>query len=341
MKTKDIDQLIASPNFKKTFGNPTLISTHISWVILCDQKAFKIKKPIQYSFLDFSTLPKRKFYCQQELKLNQRLAGNMYESVGVVIKKNGRFNISESEPPLDGEVVDYVVVMQKQDTDWQMDKLVKNGAVRKEMLTPLIDILVSFHKNAAIVSKRDTTSVQHNFEDIGDQKTIIREKLGEHFVQIVDTALERSIAFINSHRQLLQKRSDDGFVRDCHGDLHTRNIFLNPKRTVVFDCIEFNDDIRQIDVLNELAFFCMDLEALDQKSLSQHFIAHYNEQWKVMRNKEEELLFIYYKAYRANIRAKVNALRVQSVDADMAEVLDDCKLYLNLMNQYISELQLL
>lgn len=340
MKADEIDQLIASPDFKRLYGNSTLVGTHISWVLLCDQKVFKIKKPIQYSFLDFSTLPMRRFYCQQELKLNRRLAGDMYERLGIVIKKNGELNIIESEPPKDIEVVDYAVVMKKQDTDWQMDKLVRRGAVSKEMLIPLIDILVSFHKNTDIVTKKDITSVQHNFEDIADQKAIIREQLGDHFVQIVETALERSTAFIKRRHQLLQKRSDDGFVRDCHGDLHTRNIFLNPKKPVVFDCIEFNDDIRQIDVLNELAFFCMDLEAFGQSTLSEYFIITYNKSWRVMRNAEEEQLFVYYKAYRANVRAKVNALRAQSAEENNSEALEDCALYLNLMNQYINELQL-
>ncbi len=134
----------------------------------------------------------------------------------------------------------------------------------------------------------------------------------------------------------MERRLKSGFFRDCHGDLHTRNIFLLPEPQP-FDCIEFNDDYRQIDTLNEVAFLCMDLDAMGRQDLSEVFIKHYNRLFTVMRNEEERKLFVYYKCYRANVRAKVNSLRARSTEDSIAKTkaLAEARKYLFLMEGYI------
>jgi aminoglycoside phosphotransferase family enzyme len=128
----------------------------------------------------------------------------------------------------------------------------------------------------------------------------------------------------------------NGFVRDCHGDLHSRNIFFMPEPQP-FDCIEFNDDFRKIDVLSEIAFLCMDLETFGRQDLADLFVAHYQSLYPAMQTKEDKLLFVYYKAYRANIRAKVNSLRAISAatTAQKKFALDEVYKYLLLMNDYM------
>jgi aminoglycoside phosphotransferase family enzyme len=145
--------------------------------------------------------------------------------------------------------------------------------------------------------------------------------------------------FLKSHAARLQQRIDRGFIRDVHGDLHSRNIFLY-RKPVLFDCIEFNDPMRQIDVLYEIAFLCMDLEAYGQKNLSRYFLTEYKKKFKCFECKEDESLFIYYKCLRANVRAKVNVM--SATQADTSEELhfhsEEAKKYLLLMSDYMKEI---
>ena len=138
---------------------------------------------------------------------------------------------------------------------------------------------------------------------------------------------------------LLERRLQAGFIRDCHGDLHTRNIFLLPDPQP-FDCIEFNEDYRQIDVLNEVAFLCMDLDALGRSDLSDLFIQNYNQLFPTIKTPEDHQLFVYFKSYRANIRAKVNSLRARSSEdkSDREKYLAETGKYLHLMDRYIQML---
>lgn len=139
---------------------------------------------------------------------------------------------------------------------------------------------------------------------------------------------------------MLEHRLKAGYFRDCHGDLHSRNIFLLPDPQP-FDCIEFNDDYRHIDVLNEIAFLCMDLDAFGRHDLSELFFNSYNNLFPTAETKEDYLLFVYYKSYRSNIRAKVNSLRARSAinEAQQLLALKEAERYLRLMNSYINELK--
>jgi aminoglycoside phosphotransferase family enzyme len=168
-----------------------------------------------------------------------------------------------------------------------------------------------------------------------DQKEFLSEQLGDKYKEIINHAIKVSDSFIEK-KDLLAARLRDGFYRDCHGDLHSRNIFLLPA-PVPFDCIEFNDDFRQIDVLNEVAFLCMDLDAFDRKDLSDLFIEDYNLSFPAIKTNEDHRLFIYYKSYRANVRAKVNSLRAKSaVDKeDKTNSLIAAAKYLDLMDDYL------
>jgi hypothetical protein len=155
----------------------------------------------------------------------------------------------------------------------------------------------------------------------------------------IDRAIDSSDAFIEKHQGLFTTRLKAGFFRDCHGDLHSRNIFLLPDPQP-FDCIEFNDEYRQIDVLNEVAFLCMDLDAFGRTDLADLFLDYYNTLFPTIRREEERRLFIYYKSYRANIRAKVNSLRARSAGNDEGRRLSlvEVAKYLALMDRYMKEL---
>ena len=336
MIKEQINKLILEGEFPDNAGRPNLIETHISWVLVCDRYVYKIKKPIQYSFLDFSTVQKRKYFCEREVELNKRLTDNIYLDVLPVKEISGRL-LMDGEA---GDVIDYAVSMRKVDRDKQMDVLLLNNKVTATDIRNLAERIAAFHKNTDIVYKKNFLDVQEMFDDLGAEKDFLHEYLNKDTYTIISQAIDTSNAFMESNKKLLGDRLKAGFFRDCHGDLHTRNIFLLPSPQP-FDCLEFNDDYRQIDVLNEVAFLCMDLDAFGRQDLSDLFIADYNKLFPSMKTDEDRRLFVYYKGYRSNIRAKVNSLRAREAgnDADRKLPLTEAEKYLRLMDGYMKLLE--
>ena len=334
MIPEQINELILRGKFPENYSQPDLVETHISWVILADHFVYKIKKPVCYSFLDFSTLEKRRYYCEREVELNKRLADDIYLDVQPVRNISGSIIIGGE----DGEVIDYAVRMRKIDRERQMDALLLNNKVTTSDIQKLAEKIAAFHKNAIIIYQKDFLDVQNMFNDLVKEKDYLKENSDSDNSNIISRAIDLSNAFIEKNKALLANRLEAGFFRDCHGDLHSRNIFLLPPQP--FDCLEFNDDYRQIDVLNEVAFLCMDLDAFDRKDLSDLFIKFYNNLFPSMKTDDDHRLFIYYKSYRANIRAKVNSLRARAAADNIQRklALADVNKYLRLMNSYINVL---
>lgn len=332
MTNDEIDRLIQQGKWPSACASPTLIETHISWVILCDDVVFKIKKPMQYPFLDFSTLERRKFFCEREVDLNRRLASEMYLGVVPIRYDSGRLCMGGPA----GVVVDYAVQMKRMDSTKEMDVLLKQGKVAKLEIHNLASRIAEFHKNAPVIRNKDPFDIHDKFNDLLTVRGYLRDQLGPGIAGVIDEAIHATNAFFDAHMQLLKRRVEEGFIRDGHGDLHSRNIFLYDE-PVIFDCIEFNDDYRQTDVLNEVAFLCMDLDAFDRPDLSALFIESYNGLFPSMRNMEEEFLFRIFKAHRANVRAKVNALRAKSAGDDIQrrQALAEAERYLQLMLLYL------
>ena len=335
MTKEQINTLLAPGKFPGSCGSPELVETHISWVFLCDQFVYKIKKPIRYSFLDFSTIEKRKYYCEREIELNRRLTDDVYLDVQTLREKQGNIFIGEA----DRAVIDYAVRMRKLDGDKQMDRLLLQNKVTETDIQNLAEKIASFHANTKIIYDKDIFDIHKKFIDLGGEREYLRDQLNPKSSGIISHAIEISGKFHDAHKTLLTNRFKVGFYRDCHGDLHSRNIFLLPAPQP-FDCIEFNDDYRQIDVLNEVAFLCMDLDAFERKDLSALFLARYNSLFPSIKTEEDRKLFIYYKSYRANIRAKVNSLRARDAknDAERNLILAEVNKYLLLMQRYLVEL---
>jgi aminoglycoside phosphotransferase family enzyme len=230
--------------------------------------------------------------------------------------------------------------MYKLDTEKQMDKLLIQHRVTESDIKKLAEKIALFHKKTTIIYQKDLLDIQKKFNDLEAEKEYLSKQLDGTFDLIINNAIEFSDKFLNKNKGLIARRLKEGFYRDCHGDLHSRNIFLLPE-PVPFDCIEFNDDFRQIDVLNEVAFLCMDLDAFGHQDLSALFLKYYNEYFPAMKTKNERNLFIYYKSYRANIRAKVNSLRAKSTttNEEKTQSLATVKKYLYLMENYLKELR--
>jgi uncharacterized protein len=318
-----------------TCSEPELVETHISWVILCDRLVYKIKKPIKYSFLDFSSLQKRKYYCEREVELNKRLTNDIYLDVQPVKEISGNFFIDTDE----AEVIDYAVRMRRVDREKQMDILLQKNKVTDSDIKSLAEKIANFHKSTKIIYEKDILDVQKKFSDLEDEKYYLQEYLVNSSA-IINEAINTSDTFTKKNSGLITNRLKAGFFRDCHGDLHSRNIFLLPSPQP-FDCIEFNDDFREVDVLNEVAFLCMDLDAFGRHDLSELFFNTYNSLFRAATTEEDYELFVYYKSYRANIRAKVNSLRARSTKDDPQRkiALNEADKYLLLMESYIKQLE--
>ena len=335
MTAEQVNRLLTDGEFPEPSNRRDLIETHISWVIIGETFVYKIKKPMYYSFLDFSTLEKRKYYCEREVELNNRFAPDLYLDVLPLKENNGRFSMGGEK----GDVTDYAVRMKKLDGGKQMDVLLRKNNVTPWDIKTLAKVIADFHRKAEIILEKDCLDVQQKFNALLEEKDFLRERSGAFTADLIRRSAERSDVFIDIHRGLLISRLKAGLFRDCHGELHSRNIFLLPA-PVIFDCIEFNDEYRQIDVLNEVAFLCMDLDAFGRPDLSDQFISHYNGLLPTMKTAEEKQLFIYYKSYRANVRAKVNSLRARDAGSDLQQklALAETDKYLQLMSGYLEKL---
>lgn len=342
MDKQQVQQIIDEQNFPDTASHAELIETHISWVILTDNYVFKIKKPHEYSFLDFSSLEKRHYYCQRELELNSRLAEAMYVTVLSVVHSGEKPVIKEAAET--GEtIIDYALQMKRMDTSLEMDKLLEIDQVSKDAIQKIAQKIARFHQETEVLYPEfDETIFQSKFDDIKTIRETAIRLVGEKYGTRIDEAIDASTDFIRANRSYLKYRNDNGFVRDCHGDLHSKNIFLYDE-PVIFDCIEFNDRFRQIDILNEVAFFCMDLEANGAYELSRTAYKAYADAMPDLDYNDEAAynLFTYFKSYRANVRGKVIALKMQDEDSGTIspERLNEMSNYFDLMLKYLEELR--
>lgn len=333
----DKEQVLKMKNeclFPDSCEKGAFFETHISWIVLTDHYAFKIKRPVKLSFLDFSTIEKRKFYCLQEIQLNKRLAPDMY--IGAIpINKS----LVAEDSDHHGDIIDYAVQMKKMDNEKEMHKLLADNKVNERQLSKLADKIARFHKNTRIINNAfDAKGMTDDFSDIANvlNKEANESFLSDKYRQIIFKCIERSKEYIHTHKSHFNQRIIEGYQRDCHGDLNATNVFLY-EDPVIFDCIEFNEEFRYIDVLNEIAFLCVDLDFFGRKDLSAFFIKNYMEAFGMKHHELTDSLFKFYKCYRANIRAKVTLLSLKE-HPDDKDKLEDVKKYINLMNDYARQL---
>ena len=316
-----------------------IIDTHISWVVLTRDFAYKIKKPVTFPFVDFAHISQRKHFCEKELELNRRLAPSVYLEVKPILHTmEGHFVIDAGE----GEIVDYCVQMTKLDTDRQMHLLLEQEAVQRDHIVEIAKIVSDFHQNATIIwNSFSKTSRKEWFNDIDSVRELAGKYLGAASVDSLDDLISYSDNFLDRYERSFVSRHKGGMIRDVHGDLHAGNIFLL-ESPVIFDCIEFSEAFRQIDLLDEIGFFCMDLEAFDRTDLSELFLKSYLNNFPGVFDTENAMtIFRYYKLYRANVRAKVTLLKIEQHQNEKAvaqSLTKEAQIYFDLMSRYMEEL---
>ncbi len=332
MNQSEFESFVKSASYKGEPLEDHLEETHISWIAFSKKHVFKIKKPVKLSFLDFSSLEKRKKYCEKELRLNQRFS-KIYLDVLPITKEDNSWCLEKGE----GEIKDYAVLMERMISSKRMDKMLRKNKVGMESMQALAKEVAYFHQKAEVIhSTFDLDKARYLFNDISGIEDFIEEELGTDQKKIILRSMVWSDNFLEEHALPIQQRIDQGFLRDLHGDLHGGNIFLYPQ-PILFDCIEFNDEYRQIDLLYEIAFLCMELEAEGHWELSECFMKHYMQMVPCLETPEDKDLYQYYKCLRANIRAKVLAIGAreskerETQQTQLKAILN----YLSMMEKYI------
>jgi aminoglycoside phosphotransferase family enzyme/predicted kinase len=297
-----IDSLKNPEFFPHPVEQIEVIETHISWLILTGKYAYKIKKPVDFGFLDFTTLTKRQHCCEEELRLNQRLAPDIYLEVVAI-------GGTPEQPVLGAEeaIFEYAVKMTQFNPQQRLDLLLHNKRFDPNWIDLLAEQIAEFHSRVPIVAN----------DSPWGETTTIWEVVSDNFMHITDVIAElddwskvQKLAQYTAQQfrhltPLIEKRKAGGHIRECHGDLHLANITLYKDELRLFDCIEFNLQFRWIDTINDLAFLLMDLEANGEFRWANRCLNRYLE---ISGDYEALPLLNFYKAYRSMVRAKVAVL---------------------------------
>lgn len=308
----------------------TVLQTHISWILLAGSFAYKIKKAVNFGFLDFSTLKERAYYCQEEVRLNRRFSSRLYLGVvgiGGSLQYPRMGNVT-------GGVQEYAVKMHRFPEGQLLSDYAERGQLSTDLITAVARKLAAFHQRLPI----DTKQAEQFGSDAGVHEAVLGNFIAiDRLAELRAEEKEIRVQLQRWTEEQLQSlvgvragRLKQGFIRECHGDLHASNIVVLDGEPVFFDCIEFNPSFRWIDVLSELAFLLMDLDCRGYEEHGNLLLNRYLEATGDFMNLD---LVRFYKVYRAMVRAKVMRLRLEQVDQEprlRGEVEADYQRYLNL-----------
>ena len=299
-----VEALLRPDAFPHPADDIELMETHISWVVLAGNYAYKIKKPVVLDFLDFGTLEKRRHFCEEELRLNRPWAPELYLDIVAITGP-------ADEPVMDGdgEALEYAVKMLRFDQGLRLDRQLADGLLTVPDMKELGQNIAARHAaadrpdpvNREYLIGRAIHYFRENFDHLGD---ILEEDEFRFLRDWTERELEQ-------HATTMRQRFDDGFVRDCHGDLHLGNLVRLPSGITTFDCIEFNPDLRNTDVFADVGFLFMDLTEKGHPELAAHFLNRYLER---SGDYEGVVLLDLYFVYRCLVRAKVAAIRSRERD---------------------------
>ena len=293
-----------------------VIQSHISYVFLAGPIVYKIKKPVRFSFLDYSTLDKRRHFCKEEVRLNRRLAPDVYLDVVPILENEGSFVLGDGATEHSGKKVEFAVKMRRLPEAQMLASLIRNGQVGTEAMDRLAAKLVAFHAGAgtenANVYGAPEVIWQRWSESLRETEPFVGHTIGARQYRAIK---DFSTGFYREHESLLAARPRAGRVREGHGDLRAEHVCLTDG-IVIFDCIEFSAGLRTCDVSSELAFLAMDLDFLGEPALSAEFVAAYERR---SEDRELSILLPFYKCYRAYVRGKVESLKSREAEVPLAE----------------------
>jgi aminoglycoside phosphotransferase family enzyme len=324
-----VEALMKPEAYDEEPGRIELTQTHISFVFLTRNFVYKVKKAVDLGFLDFTTLEKRRFFCEKELELNRRLCGEMYLEV-VPINRSNIIKIKG-----EGKPIEYAVKMKRMPQEKMMNKLLEENKVNSKLIDEIAKIIAEFHSKAETnrrISEFGSlmiieTNWKENFEQTQEfvSKTISMKDF-KFIRERIDDFMKRNVSFF-------EKRMAERRVRDCHGDIHSGNIFVTD-RIYIFDAIEFNERFRYSDIASDIAFLAMDLDFKGRTDLSSFFVEKYV---KYSGDQELTKLLPFYKCYRAYVRGKVVSFKLQDPNVGSEEkgaAMKEAKAYFKLASAY-------
>ena len=318
-----IDQLCLPQTYPHAVEVITTIETHISMVFLTGQYAYKLKKPVDFGFLNFTQKQDRKKFCLQELRLNKRTAPDLYLDVVPIFEGlNGTLYLGDSnallwQPPLMAEPLDYLVKMRQFEPSAVLGRYLTDHGLSRQQESLLAKQIARLHLDANQVASNT---------HLGEPETLLKPML-DNFPTLFKNAdkldqplLEQLFNWTHSQFKLLHAelvdRKQSGFVRECHGDLHLDNIALINQVPTLFDGIEFNDEFRWIDGISDVAFLLIDLDFREQPGIKRRLLSDY---MRITGDYSALKLLRFYCVYRALVRAKISALRLMQLDKKTIE----------------------
>ena len=336
MSNQDIAKAFLNPEAydEEVRDDIRMIQTHISWVFLAGEFAYKIKKPVNFGFLDFTTIGKRKKFCDLELELNRMLCPDMYLQVLPVTEDGGMIKINGP-----GRTIDYVLKMKRMPQDKLMNKLIGEGGIDKGIIDKIAKKIADFHKIAQTsdeisgYGKPDRLRFNCN-ENFGKTEEFIGRVISKGDFDYVK---KKMFGFLDKNNAIFESRIANGKVRRIHGDMHSGNIFIVDGRPLIIDRIEFNMRFSCMDTAADVAFFAMDLDFKGKSELSSFFVDEY-----IGRSGDATLKKVldFYKCYYAWVRGEVTALRLnENLEAEeIRSVEETSRKYLELALGYARRL---
>lgn len=309
-----------------------VIETHISWVLLSDGYAYKFKKALNLGFLDYTTLEQRHHFCLEELRLNRRTAPDLYIDVVAIT--------GDSDHPIiggKGEAIEWAVRMRRFEQSQLASHMLSHNLLTAVHIDRLARMVSAFHRHIATADPFSKLgSIENVLQPVDENFHQIRSQIDETGINrlLDDLQTWYTTSTINKYKSLLVQRKHEGYIRECHGDLHLNNIVIIGDEPLPFDGIEFNDNLRYVDVISEIAFLLMDLDHRQRHDLGWRFLDGYLQESGDFGGMA---LLRFYQVYRAMVRAKVAAIRAGQKDLDAAELqmqLDEVRRYLQLALDY-------
>jgi hypothetical protein len=331
MEQRHLKYLLDPQAYPEPTTKVRMLQTHVSYIFLTDRFAYKIKKPVDFGFLDFTTLERRRFYCEEEVRLNRRLCPDIY--LGVV-------ELRETDSDVcfygEGGIVEYAVKMKRLPEEKMLHRLLARNAVGEADMSRIAATIAGFHQNAAqsdeINKFGSLRAIHDNWEENFQQcSEFVGITLTMDNLKVIRSWVEQ---FLVANKELFERRVSSGFIRECDGDIHLENICLDD-RVYIFDCIEFNKRFSCSDTAADISFLLMDMDYHHRSDLAEWLLAEYV---RMSGDTELHLLVDLYKMYRAVVRGKVQSFMLNDpniLPEDKINAAEHARLYFRLARGYI------
>ncbi len=289
---------LAQPSsYPEATGRVETIETHMSWVFLTDRHAWKLKKPVRQSYLDFSTEAARRHYCAEEVRLNRRLTQDVYlETAPLTVDADGQLRLGRS-----GTVVDWLVKMRRLPAERMLDRLIRGGSVRTDDVRRIAGTLCRFYRDCTPVTMNEREYRERFAAGIGENLVELGAREFALPIAMIEATCARQRSFLERGAALFDERARGGRIVEAHGDLRPEHICLEPQPQII-DCLEFSIDFRVLDAADELAFLTLECERLGAAWMKRSIFDAYAD---LSRDAPSDVLVHFYQSFRACMRAKI------------------------------------